>query len=371
MSSAAQHRLDARLHEHVEERELRRLVRRLEVGPVLHRRERDQVHLAVRQRLQATHQLLRARARVVQALHERVFEGDHAPRRARVGAACRQQLVERPAPVDGHELRAERVVRRVERHGKLELEALGRELREARHDAAGGERDVARAEVGALPRVEELQRAQRRVVVRERLAHAHHDEVREAEARALAAVFGRREEALRRHDLGDDLVRRERPHEAPAAARAERAAHRAADLGGDTLREAALRGDDDGLDGLAVGEAEEELRRAVGGAVRRAHGGDDEGELALERFAEVLRQRRRRIPVLDPVAVERLEDLVGAEGAQAARNEDRLPLVGEDGPGGRHFLSIPFKISSMRSSTSACTASPLTPRRSTALSNCA
>ena len=330
--TAAQHGLNVAFHEHIEERELRCFVRRLKVGTVVDGRERDEVDLARGQTPQTPHELLRARARIVQAIHKRVLKGDHPTRLARVRRAGGEQLVDRPPLVDGHQLRAEFVVRRVERHGKLELIALRREFREARHDAARGERDVARAEVRPLPRVEELQRAQRRVVVRERLAHAHHHEVREAEPRPLPSVFRRGEETLRRHHLGHDLVRLERPHEPLAAARAERAPHRAPHLRGDALREASLRGDHHRLHGVAVGKAQQQLGGPVLGAVLRQHLRHAQRELRLQRLAEVLGERGGVVPVRDPVAVEALQDLVRAERAQAPLHEKRLPLVRQHRP---------------------------------------
>ena len=119
-------------------------------------RKGDEVHLRHRDALHLPRKLLGAFARVVDALDDGVFERYYALRRLRVVRARREQRVERPFSVDGHELVSEGVVRRVQRHGKLELYSLGCELREARDHAAGRERYVPCAEVGAAPRVDEL-----------------------------------------------------------------------------------------------------------------------------------------------------------------------------------------------------------------------
>ena len=164
---------------------------------------------------------------------------------------------------------------------------------------------------------------------------------------------------LGRHHLRHDLVGDERPDESLAAARAERAPHRAAHLRGDALREAPLRGNHHRLHGVAVVEAEKQLRRAVVRAVLRQHLRDAQREVRLQRLAEVLRERGGGVPVHDPVAVQALKDLVGAERAQASRRQERLPLVGMDRPCWRHFRASPFSSSSMRFITSVSAASPL------------
>ena len=84
---------------------------------------------------------------------------------------------------------------------------------------------------------------------------------------------------MREHaHLADDFPRRQMPHQAHLARQAERARHRAADL---RRHAEGLRGrvrNVDGLDLPAIGESEQELRRAVGRGLPRVDAGvvDDE-----------------------------------------------------------------------------------------------
>src|SRR5204863_259425 len=121
--------------------------------------------------------------------------------------------------------------------------------------------------------------AQDRLVVGERLTHAHEDDVRER-ARGGERAAG----AHLTHDLGG----REVAHEAHARRRAEAAPHPAARLARDAEREPVARAglalelrDEDALDrgGTRVAltrEVEEELPRAVGGV------GDEDGRQPAE-----------------------------------------------------------------------------------------
>ena len=115
----------------------------------------------------------------------------------------------------------------------------------------------------------------------EGLAHAHEDVVGQ-----VAAERGFEEE-----DLADDLGRQEIPLEAVPAAGAESAGELAADLGRETDRQAAPGWDEDGLDVLAVAEAEEEPRRAVWEERLSATSGRSKGEAGRQLLPERLRQR--------------------------------------------------------------------------------
>ena len=323
-AGAAEHRLDAVLHEDVEEHHHRRFGRRLEVGTVLDGRKGDEVHLGHRHAADLGRELFRAGARVVDAPDDRVLEGDDALGGVGVVRTRRQQLVDRPALVDGHQLGPQLVVWRVKRDGELKLDAFGGELLEARDDAAGRKGDVAGAEVRTPAGVDELQCAERLVVVGEGLAHAHHDDV------------GDFAEGASRHVLGDDFVRRQRADDAARTAGAERAAHRAADLGGNALGEAPGRRNEHGLDGIAVLKADQELL----GSVRRLGDVEDlvfrNRELGFQRLAEVLGERGRGVPVGDVVAVEGLQNLVCPKRPQTPVLQDRLPFVRQDAPRFRH-----------------------------------
>lgn len=311
-------------HEDVEEHEHRLVARRLEVGTVIDRRKGDEVHLRHRDTADLPREFLCAFARIVDALDDGVLEGDDALGGVGVVRAGGKKFVNRPLLVDGHQLGAELVVRRMERDGELELDAFRGELLEAGDDPAGGKRNVPCAEVRSLSGIDELQRPQGLVIVGEGFAHAHDDDVRDFAHGAS------------RHVFGDDLVRGERADDAARARGAERAAHRAADLGGDALGEASRRRDENGLDGVAVRKADEEFLRAVCGL------GDVEnlvlgnGEFGLKCLAEVLGERGRSIPVGDVVAVKRLQDLVRPERPQPPFLQDRLPFLRQYAPRFRH-----------------------------------
>lgn len=185
-----------------------------------------------------------------------------------------------------------------------------------------------RAEIGPLARVYEFQSPHRLVVVGERLSHAHDHDV------GYFAEFSREK------ILGDDFVGRKRADHAARAAGAERAAHRAAHLGGNALGEAACGGNENRLDAVAVVKADEQFRRSVFGARRVENFGVRERKFRFQGFAEILGQCRGAVPVVDVIAVKRLKNLVGAKRPQAAFLENRLPFVGQYAPCFRHSQSI-------------------------------
>ncbi len=321
---AAEHRLDAVFHKDVEEHKECRLVRRLEVGAVRDGRKGDEIHFRHRDAADLPRELFGAGARVVDTFDDGVLKRDDALCRGRVVGASGKEFVDPPFLIDGHQLRAEGVVRRVEGDGKFELDAFCGETLEAGNDTAGRKGDMARAEVGSAPRVDEFQGAHRLVVVGERFAHPHHDDV------------GDFTEATPRHIFGDDFIRRQRADDPARAARAKGAAHRATDLRRDALGEASSRGDEDGFDGVAVREAEEEFLRPVRrlGDIQGLARGDR--EFRFERLAEILWERGCLIPIGDVVAVERVQNLIGTERAQSAFRQNRFPLLGKNAPGFSH-----------------------------------
>ena len=130
---------------------------------------------------------------------------------------------------------------------------------ERREHADRRERDPPRRHRQAVLVCQDPQRLHRRVVVVERLAHAHEDDVE--------ALVEHAELAQQDADLADDLACRQVADDAHAAGQAEGALHRAADLGRDAEGLRRGVGDEDRLDEVAVGELEEELRRAVGRTV--------------------------------------------------------------------------------------------------------
>jgi len=153
-------------------------------------------------------------------------------------------------------------------HGPRELARRRREREERRRRRPHGrERQAVPGEAEAV-RVREALRGGLGVLrVRARVAHAHEDD---GPQRRQVRHAPRR--AQREPELRGDLVVRERPNQAHLARRAESAAHGAADLGRHAQRRRRLAArelrDEHGLDGVAVAELHEELRRPVLGGPR-------------------------------------------------------------------------------------------------------
>jgi hypothetical protein len=112
-----------------------------------------------------------------------------------------QHLADRPARVDRHEGVAQLVVRRVQGQREGDLQALLRQAAHRRDQADGGDDDAALADADAVRRRvdDPADGADHPVVVRQRLAHAHEDDVADpAAAGRLGALGG--------DDLLDDLA---------------------------------------------------------------------------------------------------------------------------------------------------------------------
>ena len=124
---------------------------------------------------------------VVKVFDERVLKGDNPTCFLKIRAAGRDQFRQGPAPVHRHQLAAQVVVRRVQRDRQLELDALFGQTPDARHNAAGAERDMTRADVDAFLVVENTQGAQDVIVIIKRLPHAHDDNVAGARQGGLRA----------------------------------------------------------------------------------------------------------------------------------------------------------------------------------------
>jgi hypothetical protein len=163
------------------------------------------------------------------------------------------------------------------------------------------------------------QRFHCRFVVVQGLAHAHEDDV---EAGVEHAELARQYANLARDFTCGQIAID--PH---LAGQAECALHRASDLGGHAERLSRCIGDVDRFDVPAVGEPEEELRRAV---FRTLLALDDGGrdrprgrELRAKVAAEVAHQRKVRHAAL----VHPLEDLAGVKARAAQCLEGVLELV--------------------------------------------
>ena len=132
--------------------------------------------------------------------------------------------------------------------------------------------------------------------------------------------------ALGEHaDLADDFAGGQIPDEPHLAGQAERARHRAADLGRDAEGHRRRVGDEHRLDLAAVGEPQQELLGAVDRslALRRC-AGVVSANSSRERGAQLARQVGHRVDVGDAAAVDPAEDLARAEALVAALVERRL-----------------------------------------------
>ena len=87
---------------------------------------------------------------VVFAAYKRIFKGNSSARGCEIIAASGEKSFNVPFFVYGHEGRAHFIVCRVERNGKRYLHFLLGKVVDARHDSAGGKRNVAEADVKAL-----------------------------------------------------------------------------------------------------------------------------------------------------------------------------------------------------------------------------
>ena len=252
-----------------------------------------------------------------------VDPGDHRPLEAEPavldGEVVRAGLgegIEGVALVDRDELVAEAVVGGVQRHREIDRERLGGEASDAGDDANRRHGEVARrdADVGVQP----LDGPPRRRVVRERFAHAHEHDVRHSSGRRR--VGG---DPGRCDDLFDDLADREVSFEPGLAGGAEAAGHGTPGLGRDAHRGPVGIEHQDRLDGGAVVEAPQELRRVAVVAHRTGDEVERGGEFVVEAGAQGLRQvgqfvgaAQLAIPAL-PDLVDAVPRLVGEEVGEA------------------------------------------------------
>ena len=218
----------------------------------------DQIEVIVR-RPHPRRQHLRLLERVVDAAQHHVFEHDLAVSAPHVSRAGREHLVQRIGAVERHQAIAHLVGGGVQADGEVELQVFLGEAVDARHhtDRRHGDGPCREVETGLV--VEQTAGAQRLVVVVERLAHAHEDDV--GDATPVVAEQPRKVEHLVDHLLGREIAA-----QAQAPRGAEGATHGAADLRGHAHGGAFGVGHEHGLDGVTVGSHEEGL---AGGAARR------------------------------------------------------------------------------------------------------
>ncbi len=177
---------------------------------------------------------------------QRVLEGRAAIRALRRSRRSRaRSSADRDAAHAGHQAVSGLLHGGVERDGEGELLGFLGEARDARDDPAGGDGEVPSADAeSGLGRVQEAERAEGGVVVRERLPLAHGHGVGDPRAEVLA-----HEAHLVDHLAGAEVAREPR-----LPGRAERASHRASCLRRVADGEAVAFGQTHGLDRDAVGE---------------------------------------------------------------------------------------------------------------------
>ena len=209
---------------------------------------------------QQPRELTRVRTLVVHAIEHHILEGDAASvLLVDVVPAGLEQLGDRVLAVDGHELVAQRVIRRMQGHREGAVGLL-RELVDLRHETGGRERDAAARDVEAEIVEHDAHCGHDIAEIGERLAHAHqHDIGHRPQPTRLEAEL-----AVGEPDLADDLRGGEVAVETLLRRRAERAVEGATDLGGHAERAAVGLGDVDHLEGLRAVCAQQPLACAVG-----------------------------------------------------------------------------------------------------------
>ena len=210
---------------------------------------RDQVHLEDL-RVEQLRELGRLLDAVVDAGEHHVLDEHLPPAQPAVAAALGDDVLERVAVVDRHQLAAQRVGRRMQRQREPDrLLHLVDEPAQSRQPADGGDR---RPAVGDAEIRQATRRLEHVVEVEHRLAHPHeHDVVDRLDAAEVERLV-------------EDLRRRQVAAEAHLTGRAERARQRAARLRRDADRAPSVPvAHEHRLDRMAVARAEERLQRAV------------------------------------------------------------------------------------------------------------
>ena len=230
--------------------------------------------------LQQARQRARLRGRIVHAREHHVFEGHAAAvLLIEVMPARPQQLRDRMLAVDRHQLVAQRIIGRVQRHGQRHV-GLSRELVDLGHQPRGRQRHAAPRQIEAEVIEQDAQRGHHVAEVGERLAHPHQHDVADAALVPGCAHRARRggERALR--FLALELAHRQ-PHlphhlggaqvaiEALPGRGAERAVQRTADLRGNAQRAAIGLGNEHHLERLGCVGAQQPLAGAIARALLR------------------------------------------------------------------------------------------------------
>ena len=251
--------------------------------------------------------------------NERPLKEDAPSAAVAVGAAGVKQLRQGPAAGRGHKGGAGLIGGGVERDGKVDRPVVLRQAQDAGDHADGRQGDVARTDGQAVVVGEDVDGGHGVVVVVERFAHAHEDDI------AQAVAFSG-EDAPDVEHLGHDFARGEMAGEAHLPGGAEDAAHGAADLGGDAGGVPAGELHDDRFDGLTVRQSQQVFARqpvAAAGFQR------DRQRLQRRPLRQLGQQLRAHVGQIGkgggPVAIEPAEDALGV----VARNPPRGELVNQ------------------------------------------
>ena len=297
------------------------------------------------------------RHRIVDVLEHHVFEGDEIPRRhLQVPLAGSQQFLQRILAIERHELVAQRIVAGMQRNRQCHR-AVFRQTVDQRHHTGGGNRDPAARKPVTVVVQQRPQGRQQRVVVQQRLAHAHEDDVADGAQRAgivnvlveLGHVVGATPAGLRtglaqelvgQPDLTEDLGRAEVAREPLLAGGAEAAVDGTPGLRGHAERATTGFGDEDGLNGIAGPHVKEPLARGIGGGVILQHRRCLDQRLVLKALTEAASQIGHGRPVGHATLVHPAHELVGTKGLfthAPAEIQEALAIEPEqiDGPGRR------------------------------------
>jgi hypothetical protein len=216
-----------------------------------------------RQRAGQVRQLPGVGAPVVGVVDQCPLEGEATALGPQVVGAGAHQDAEREAPVDRHQLVTQAIVGRVQRHGQVHRQVLGRQPADAGHEPDGRQREVAGRQ--PEPGVRALHGWPHPVVVGEGLAHAHEHDVAQPPAVVAGPAGGA-------HGLLDDLTGGEVALETRLPRGAEAARHGAPGLGRHAHGRAVAVVHEHGLDVGAPVETEQPLHRRASTVDRLAHG---------------------------------------------------------------------------------------------------
>lgn len=223
---------------------------------------------------------------VIHASDEGPLKEDLAACRGAVCAAGIHEDVEGPLPACGDEGGAVSFRGSVQAHGEMVGTLLTREPQDAGHDADGADGDMTGADIESARVCDDLQRGHYGVVVIQRFAHAHEDEISQS-GFSLAA-----ECPLAMEYLGDNLIRAEMAHKAHLSCGAKDAPHGTADLGAETGGVSTCIAHEDRLDRSVIAHLEQILPResvgtsGLGDGGRRLQAGWGRGRFLCDPAAE-------------------------------------------------------------------------------------